>query len=84
MKVIRASLLVTVSIALVSSSQIVKASPHITGPCSARLERLGYQRVKLDATQAHSSLYEAKRGRDKIKLVVNNQSCMIQNFWMDD
>lgn len=83
-KVLRASLSLTASIALVSSSQIVKASPHITGPCSARLESLGYLRVKLDAAQAHSSLYKARRGHDDVKLIVNNQSCVIQKFWMDD
>lgn len=84
MKALRASLLLTASIALVSGGQSVQASPDSPGPCSARLERLGYQRVKLDASQPHSSLYEARRGRDEVKLMVDNQSCVIQKTWMDD
>jgi hypothetical protein len=63
---------------------MVQASPHETGPCAGRLQSLGYTRVKLDATQAHASLYEARRGAQEVKLMVDNGSCTVRQTWLDD
>jgi hypothetical protein len=63
---------------------MVQASPHQAGPCTGRLQSLGYTRVKLDAAQAHASLYEARRGAQEVKLMVDNGSCMIRQTWLDD
>ena len=37
------------------------ASPDAVGPCSERLQHLGYSQIALEARQAHSALYEAHR-----------------------
>ena len=60
------------------------ASPDTPGPCAAKLQRLGYSRVELDAVNAQSSIYEARRGRDDVKLMVTNGSCAVQQVWLDD
>ena len=62
----------------------LQASPREPGPCAARLRSLGYKRVELDATRASSSLYEARRGAEEVKLMVDNGSCMIRQIWLDD
>ena len=84
MKTIRASLLLTSALALFSGSPAALASPDTPGPCSRRLEQLGYSRPELKDTRSKTSLYEAYRGRNEVKLVVENQSCQIQQTWLDD
>ena len=84
MQSIRASFLLTAALALLSGSPVVLASPDSPGPCSSRLERLGYLRPELKNVSTDTSLYEAYRGRDEVKLVVENQSCQIQQTWLDD
>ena len=61
-----------------------QASPDTTGPCSERLQALGYRRVHLEAAQNHSSLYDALRGEVKVKLMVQNGRCLVQQVWLDD
>ncbi|WP_398326312.1 hypothetical protein [Vulcanococcus sp.] len=58
--------------------------PYSTGPCASRLQQLGYRAVELDAEEAHSSLYEARRGRDQVKLMVKNGSCLVERVWLDE
>jgi hypothetical protein len=48
------------------------------------LQQLGYRVVELDAEEAHSSLYEARRGRDEVKLMVTNGSCLVERVWLDE
>jgi len=48
------------------------------------LQQLGYRVVELDAEEAHSSLYEARRGPDEVKLVVKNGSCLVERVWLDE
>jgi hypothetical protein len=48
------------------------------------LQQLGYRAVELDAGEAHSSLYEARRGRDEVKLMVKNGSCLVERVWLDE
>jgi len=60
------------------------SSPHAAGPCAGRLQQLGYRVVELDAEEAHSSLYEARRGPDEVKLVVKNGSCLVERVWLDE
>ena len=60
------------------------ASPHAAGPCSGRLQSLGYSRVELEVGSAHSSLYEARRAGDEMKLMVQNGSCIVEKVWLDD
>jgi hypothetical protein len=48
------------------------------------LQALGYRAVELDAVEAHSSLYEARRGRDEVKLMVKNGSCLVERMWLDE
>lgn len=60
------------------------ASPHRPGPCSGRLQSLGYSRVELDTTSAHASVYEARRAGDEVKLMVQNGSCIVEKVWLDD
>lgn len=60
------------------------SSPHTKGPCTGRLQALGYRAVELDAVEAHSSLYEARRGRDEVKLMVKNGSCLVERMWLDE
>jgi len=60
------------------------SSPHVAGPCAERLQQLGYRAVELDAVEAHSSLYEARRGRDEVKLMVKNGSCLVERVWLDE
>jgi hypothetical protein len=59
-------------------------SPDTAGPCSKRLQTLGYRSVHVEAAQAHSSLYDAHRGGDEVKLMVQNGSCLVQKVWLDD
>jgi len=70
--------------ALLAIPSSVWASPDRSGSCTAHLQRLGYTRVDLEAVAAHSSLYEARRGRDEVKLMVNNGSCAVERVWLDD
>ena len=60
------------------------ASPDSPGPCAARLQQLGYSRVKLDAVAAETSIYEARRGREEVKVMVQNGSCAAKQVWLDD
>lgn len=60
------------------------ASPDSSGRCGGHLQRLGYTRVKLDAASAKSSLYEAWRGREEVKLMVDDSNCAVQQVWLDD
>ena len=60
------------------------ASSDIPGPCSERLQALGYRRVHFEAAQQHSSLYDALRGEDEVKLMVHNERCLVQQVWLDD
>ena len=60
------------------------ASPDAAGPCSERLQALGYRSVHVEVAQAHSSLYDAHRGGDEVKLMVQNGSCLVQKVWLDD
>lgn len=59
-------------------------SPHVAGACAPRLQQLGYRAVELDVVEAHSSLYEARRGRDEVKLMVKNGSCLVERVWLDE
>jgi hypothetical protein len=78
------SLLLGGVLALSGQGLKAQASPHETGPCAARLQSLGYAQVKLDASQAHASLYEARRGSQEVKLMVDNGSCAVRQTWLDD
>ena len=51
-----------------------QASQGTAGPCSERLQALGYRSVHVEAAHAHSSLYDGQRGRDEVKLMVQNGS----------
>ena len=62
----------------------VSASPDVSGPCSRHLQRLGYQRVQLDASLSYSSVYEARRGPDEVKILIANSGCAIKQVWLDD
>ncbi len=84
MKPLRASLLFTAAMALLSSNPAVQASPDTPGPCSQRLEQLGYARAKLKSNRTNTALYEAYRGRDEVKLMVDQKTCRIQQTWLDD
>jgi len=61
-----------------------EASPDTAGPCSGRLQALGYRSVHVEAAHAHSSLYDGQRGGDEVKLMVQNGSCLVQKVWLDD
>lgn len=78
------SLMFTAAMALLSSNPAVQASPDNPGPCSKRLEQLGYTRAKIYNTHPNTALYEAYRGREEVKLIVDNESCRIQKTWLDD
>lgn len=84
MKPLRASLLFTAAMALLSSNPAVQASPDTPGPCSQRLMQLGYSRPELKDSRTTSSLYEAYRGRDEVKLLLDNKTCRIQKTWLDN
>lgn len=62
----------------------ISASPNRAGPCSGRLQNLGYTGVELEVGSAHSSLYEARRAGDEVKLMVHNGSCVVEKVWLDD
>ena len=78
------SLLLSGVVALSGQGLMAQASPHETGPCAARLQSLGYTRVELNATQGHSFLYEARRGAQKVRLMVDKGSCTVRQTWLDD
>jgi hypothetical protein len=40
--------------------------------------------VELEAVNDMTSIYEARRGRDEVKLMVKNGSCAVQQVWLDD
>jgi hypothetical protein len=40
--------------------------------------------VELEAVNDKTSIYEARRGRDAVKLMVKNGSCTVQQVWLDD
>lgn len=84
MKHHRARLMFTAAMALLSSNPAVKASPDNPGPCSQRLEQLGYARAEIKNTHTTTTLYEANRGRDEVKLIVDSKSCRIQKTWVED
>lgn len=84
MRSLAQSLVISGVVMLSGQALMVQASPHQAGPCAGRLQSLGYTRVKLDATQAHASLYEARRGGQEVKLMVDNGSCTIRQSWLDD
>ena len=65
-------------------SGAAQASPHHQGPCSGKLQNLGYREVELDGVRAHVSLYEARRGHEEVKLMVDNGSCAVRESWIDD
>ena len=60
------------------------ASPDSAGPCGGHLRQLGYSQVEFEAGHAHTSLYEARRGREEVKVMVKNGSCAVQQLWLDD
>ena len=60
------------------------ASPDSTGPCAGHLRQLGYSQVEFEAGHAHTSLYEARRGREEVKVMVQNGSCAVKKVWLDD
>lgn len=70
--------------ALLAATAPASASPDTPGPCAAQLQRLGYSRVELEAVGDKTSIYEARRGRDEVKLMVTNGSCAVQKVWLDD
>jgi hypothetical protein len=72
------------AITLSAAGRAASASPDSPGPCTAQLQRLGYSRVELDAVNDMTSIYEARRGRDEVKLMVKNGSCAVQQVWLDD
>jgi hypothetical protein len=37
-----------------------------------------------DWIPGHSSLYEARRGRDRLKLMVKNVSWLVERVWLDE
>jgi len=67
-----------------SMTAVVWASPDAVGPCSERLQRLGYSQVALESRQAHSSLYEAHRAQEEVNVMVQNGTCTVQRVWIDD
>jgi len=60
------------------------ASSDRSGPCSGRIQNLGFRHVKLENVQAHVSLYEAYRDNEEVKLMVENGSCTVRQTWVDD
>jgi hypothetical protein len=76
--------LACLAFAISGAAKPVMASPHSNGACDQRLQRLGYSHVEFEGSQVHSSLYEAHRGYQEVKVMVDNNSCAVQRVWMDD
>lgn len=70
--------------ALMVQPSAALASPDGAGPCGGHLRKLGYSQVEFEAGHAHTSLYEARRGREEVKVMVQNSSCAVQQVWLDD
>jgi hypothetical protein len=60
------------------------ASKDSSAPCAGHLQQLGYREVAFEARHSHSSLYEARRGHEEVKVMVKNGSCAVQQVWLDD
>jgi hypothetical protein len=84
MKPLRASFLFTATMALLSSNPAVQASSENPGPCGQRLENLGYVRARLKNNGTNTALYEAYRGQDEVRLMVDQKTCQIRQIWLDD
>lgn len=79
------NVLLFATVALLSMAHAgVMASPHRSGPCGERLHNLGFRNIELDGSQKHVSLYEAKRGYQEVKLMVDNGSCKVLQSWIDE
>ena len=70
--------------ALMLQPSAALASPDSAGPCGGHLRQLGYSQVEFEAGHAHTSLYEARRGREEVKVMVQNNTCAVQQVWLDD
>ena len=72
------------SAALLATPTATFASPDSAGACTGHLQQLGYRQIEFEAGHAHSSLYEARRGNEEVKVMVRNGSCAVQEVWLDD